>query len=449
MSETLIDIPGRLHSVATEGIVTGANEVMDDNIGEPQSQINANYNQKLDLILNDIDQSREIILSKFEEIEEFDNYYVTSYIIDQTNPLGLAETFIRKNIASKDATKKVMINGEEEYVDVIKRINDKSKLYVGRYNTTDETLDIKEISKEDKTLYADGTPVNITSSDEFDVFMKLPPFYWKCNMLDTDIAIVEFSMSPEHIAADIENWHYWDGDIFIGIYKGYIRNNKLYSKPGITGSVNFSCTDGKSYARNRGTNYTLITYEAHRMMALLGYGWLKTTDAQKVIGYGTETYPKINGLCDSLGFSDGMNQSINFWGIENWWGDLAEWVDNIQTANDAGLINILNKAGNVERTVQAHCALNVGGRCIAKMELGFNGDLIPKELNNDNHNRCFADYGRIESHANYPAFRSYHAALVGGGLGCLVFVEDASYVSGDISSRLQYKGSYNIVDNFD
>lgn len=27
MSETLIDIPGRLHSVATDGIVTGANEL--------------------------------------------------------------------------------------------------------------------------------------------------------------------------------------------------------------------------------------------------------------------------------------------------------------------------------------------------------------------------------------------------------------------------------------
>ncbi len=39
-NETLIPIPGRLHSVATEGHVAGADEIYDDTLQKPQSIIN-------------------------------------------------------------------------------------------------------------------------------------------------------------------------------------------------------------------------------------------------------------------------------------------------------------------------------------------------------------------------------------------------------------------------
>lgn len=36
-----INISGRLHSVATDNIITGANEILDDNLGKKQDVINA------------------------------------------------------------------------------------------------------------------------------------------------------------------------------------------------------------------------------------------------------------------------------------------------------------------------------------------------------------------------------------------------------------------------
>jgi hypothetical protein len=39
-NENLIPIPGRLHSVATEGHVAGADEIYDDNYGQLQDSLN-------------------------------------------------------------------------------------------------------------------------------------------------------------------------------------------------------------------------------------------------------------------------------------------------------------------------------------------------------------------------------------------------------------------------
>jgi len=46
-NEALIRIPGRLHSVATEGHVAGANEIYDDSQGKLQSAINADVQMAL------------------------------------------------------------------------------------------------------------------------------------------------------------------------------------------------------------------------------------------------------------------------------------------------------------------------------------------------------------------------------------------------------------------
>lgn len=42
-----VEIPGRLHSVATEGVVAGANEILDDNKGKSQQEINASVDDSL------------------------------------------------------------------------------------------------------------------------------------------------------------------------------------------------------------------------------------------------------------------------------------------------------------------------------------------------------------------------------------------------------------------
>ena len=56
---------------------------------------------------------------------------------------------------------------------------------------------------------------------------------------------------------------------------------------------------------------------------------------QGIIGSGTDSYEKETGQTDSLGMEDthaetnGNTMSINFWGLENWWGNKYEFIDNV------------------------------------------------------------------------------------------------------------------------
>ena len=446
MSEPLIPVPGRLHSVATEGHLAGANEIIDDNLGEVQSVINARYDQKLDLIINDIDQSREMILDKLDDIEELDNYYTTSYVIDQRNNIGLPDTFIRKNIASKDAIKTIKINEEDIYVDVIKRIWANTKLCVGLYDSTNGVLKCKEISREDKSLYADGTSVSISSSDEYDVFMKLPEFYWVCEELDTDIYEIKFTTDIEHTQ---EHWHYHSGDTFIGVYKGFINNNKLYSKPNVTPTVNQSMSTFRNSAKNKSANneYDLITYDSHRIMALLGFGWINSTDEHAYIGAGTSNYPKTTGLCDSLGIVDGENQSVNFWGLENWWGDIFEFMPTVRTHPDTdNVVQIFNRDDTLNRNVTCHGGIRQDN-VVSKMELGVNGDLLPKEYSSISTKRCYSDSLALNPHGGYITSRSGTGNNENIGL-VYIAINGLDMAYEQVGSRLEYKGNYEFVESF-
>ena len=332
--------------------------------------------------------------------------------------------------------------------DAIAAIRANSHLYVGRYDTTNNILNVRQVSDSDKTLWASGG--SITFGEEDDLFMKLPRFKWKCEEVDTDIWELTFASSD---AISGSGWNLWEGDTFIGVYKAYINNNKVYSKSRVTPTVNRSWTDFTACARARqnNNNYRLVTYEAHQIMCLLGYGWLGTTDAQGIVGAGTSSHSKTTGLTNSKGMSDssafvdGNSTSINFWGLENWWGDISEWVDNLKSSDAYG-VNILgDDRTTVDRNV-APCASSIGE--IKKLKLGTNGDVLPATcVTNGNYNKAFADVGYIMLGIGYVANRSSVGLLSEGGLACLAVCYGASSIQNNNSSRLLYKGNYKVVDS--
>ena len=69
-------------------------------------------------------------------------------------------------------------------------------------------------------------------------------------------------------------------------------------------------------------------------MCALFYAWYGNINSQAVCGSGTSSYQKVTGQTNSLGMTDtttgnGNSMSINFWGLENWWGNKYEFMDNI------------------------------------------------------------------------------------------------------------------------
>ena len=371
---------------------------------------------------------------------------VTSYIINQTNPSAAAASMIEIDTPAKD---------NDDVNSVIHRIHSNTKLY-GSTGLSDGSLQVKEISRSNKAQFVDGSSV----SSSYDVFMKLPEFWWKVDMLATDKYQVSFTMDAGTGAQT--GWNHWEGDTFIGCYEAQCSDTSdntsgvLYSKSGVTPTVNVSQTNFKTKARNKGAGYQIVTYEAHCIMALLGYGWLGTTDDQSVVGYGSSDYPKTTGKCNAKGINDtsasvdggssannSTSTSINFWGLENWWGDLREWIDNIETTSSSGDIKIMDRAGTTVRSAKAG---TTDSNCIGKMVLGQYGDMIPKEVHSDsNYTTGFASYGRVYGAAGRVACRSYYGSSAYGGLACLGVGYDPSRASSSIGSRLLYKGSYTEI----
>lgn len=395
-----------------------------------------------------VEQIRDLIEKEYPEPVPDRKYRTTSYKINQSDINATSQEYIVKAIASRNDIETYVADGEVQYLDVIHEIHELTNMFVGKYNTTTNKLEVKKVNKLDKQLYDDETQIVITPDDELDMFIKLPPFYWKCVEEEQNIYNVEFAL---HVV-DETGWNYWEGNTFIGVYEGFVNNNKLYSKPNVTPTGSVSYDSFKEYSRARQSNYSLIKYETHIIMALLGYGWLADTNSQGAIGKGTTDIGKVTGLCDLKGFADtvaavdGNIGSINFWGLENWWGDISEYIDNIETANDTGLINVLDYNNNIVRAIQAG---QLGTGLIGQFVLGPKADLIPKEIHSsDIYATCFADGGKVVGKANNIAYRSNNANYNSGGIG-YIYIEKAKNASGrSFGTRVEYKGDYEIVNNF-
>lgn len=422
-------------------------------------------------------------------------------------------------------------------------VRENSHVYVGKwtYNALEssEVMNLRQLDDSDKRYWADNPESAAVINDPTygDVWMKLPEFWYKVepyvNASGSTVAnAYTFSVAVEdpQIGSLTGNWIHWDGRTLIGVYKGSVTNNRLYSVSGANPYARTACTvyDGDNtnttnygqltatintykhtYAANRGSNFHIISYEAHCILALLGYAYYGTVDIQSVCGRGTPThwtvsgteyrFPKVTGLCDMYGMNDTQkevvdvwedgnlaydiagtripdangyidihdDQSTNFWGIENWWGDINEFMDNVMTVNSSRQIGIfplgayfisggkaqVSSSNNTEVSpITVADASTASAACIKGFQfLNTNGDyvgLIPQAtLSDSNYASGFCDYGYVGAAASIVVFRSGSSAFLSGGLGYFItYGLGAAYPY--VGSRLLYKapqGSINIV----
>jgi hypothetical protein len=94
---------------------------------------------------------------------------------------------------------------------------------------------------------------------------------------------------------------------------------------------------------------------------VLYYALYGNTNCQATIGSGTNSYTKTTGLTNSLGMNDssasatGNSGSINFLGLENWWGNKYEFIDNaVFNYGSSNYKFTITEDDNSTREVQAH-----------------------------------------------------------------------------------------------
>ena len=220
----------------------------------------------------------------------------------------------------------------------IEAIRANSHRYTGTF--ADGVMTLKQLEDNDGTKYLDGTAATLTTIGT-DVWMKLPRFFWKCTEYATDV----WDFSVAYGAKPDGSYKEWDGKDLIGAYESEASASELHSVSGYASIGSNSQKDLKTCANNRGVGFSLVKWKHHCMMAMLFYTYYCNTNSQLVCGFGTDSYSKNTGETNTLGMNDtvgnggnGDSMSINFWGLENWWGNKAEWIDNVYMTNEGWTI---------------------------------------------------------------------------------------------------------------
>lgn len=311
----------------------------------------------------------------FPSIEEYSAYMDSSEkvlpnvsYIEETQEVKYNRLTLTSYIILDQRTTTPIISGDVNGIG-IQAIRSASHRYVGK-NTADGTMTICQLDDNNSNYYADGSASDLKGADG-DVYMKLPRFWYKAEELETDLWRIGFSMDADDVD---ENWEEWEGTDLIGVYEGYVENSKVYSRSGVASTGNIKRSDGYTYATNRGTGYSLVEMRHHNMIAFLFYATYGQVKAQPILGKGGNATTLL-GECDALGMKDTVAatgyQTINLWGLENWYGHKQELMRNVY-AN----YSTFSISGVGAHTVS--CPSSPTSSSIGKIHVGKFLDTLPK-----------------------------------------------------------------------
>ena len=307
--------------------------------------------------------------------------------------------------------------------------------------TADGVLTYCRLNDANSTQYYDGTTAALDGT-QGDVFLKLPEFYYKGTEGDqVDIMFAKEQVDDEYIR--------WDPNTLIGVYEAYNGSSKMYSRSGVASTGKVSQSTCKTYAAARGTGYQLVDWQMHCVMGCLYYAMYGNTNCQNSIGKGVDSNDKTCGQTDSLGMTDtvaggnGDSQSINFWGLENWWGNRYEWIHDYNNPANSLSATVNDPVNGGTRSLPI---FDYGGKYPKKMKFGRYLDLIATtdDPKNGSDTVGYCDYqwwpGSTNSEARVVR-RSYNRSYTGGGVACAGAHDAASYAYSGNGSRLAFRGS--------
>ena len=139
--------------------------------------------------------------------------------------------------------------------------------------------------------------------------------------------------------------------------------------------------------------------------------------------------------------SNGNADDVKFWGIENWWGDKYEWVDNVDVSDRKWTVKDLTGAAK-----RSNLAAGTANGYITKLMLSENLDMIPTAASGGSDTTYFCDY-YYQSTGSRVVARSNGSANTIGGVACVCASYDSSYTYGSIGSRLAFSGEIEIAES--
>lgn len=320
----------------------------------------------------------------------------------------------------------------------IRWIRENSHRYLGKYK--DGVMYICQLDDSNSNYYHDGTPAVLTGA-EGDVFMRMPNFYY-CGT-EGDVVDITFSTVPFY------NCVPWMDNALIGVYEAYNGSSKMYSRSGVTPTGSISQQTSQTYAAARGTGYQLVDWQMHCVMGCLYYAMYGNTDCQSSIGQGTTSSTNLTGMTDGLAMTDtvaggnGDGQFINYWGLENWWGNKYEFLHDCIIPSNSLYANVYDPVNGGTRSFRV---FPYNMYYPTKMKFGRYLDLIATndDSNNMNGKIGYCDqqaWAALPSSDPIATRHSRHDSKESLGVACAFAIYSNSYAHPASGSRMAFRGS--------
>lgn len=199
------------------------------------------------------------------------------------------------------------------------------------------------LERSDFTKKADGTLADVSSGNDGDVMIEFPLVGFKIQK-SGGYVYIQITNEPNKDGFSYEAFRRYSAlgnvikdKLYIGAYLGYTSGDTLRSLSGYSPSRSITMDAFRSYARNMGTGYGLMSFYPATLLQCLYLIRQKSLDAQTTCGFGASNTDKVRYNTggtkhQSMFYAGSATYPQNkVFGIEDLWGNQQVYLDGIYT----------------------------------------------------------------------------------------------------------------------
>ena len=306
----------------------------------------------------------------------------------------------------------------------------------------------------DFTKKVSGTAADISSGNDGDVMIEFPLTGFKIEK-SGNYVYVQITNEPNKDGFSYEAFRRYDASgsvikdkMYIGAYLGYVLNGSLRSLNGYSPSRSVTMDAFRSYARNMGAGYGLISFYPTTLLQCLYLIRQKSLDSQTACGFGASNTDKVRyntggTKYQSMFYLGSTTYPQNkVFGIEDLWGNQQVYLDGIYTDSSRRFIIADNHENNPRyggtRSYDSGFDFNIGSYMSAPQgtnSLGF----LPATMK-ATHSTYFCDAPSVFTD-RIAVFGGTGDGLYQNGIftvGLCISTSAAAYPYSNTSARLMY-----------
>lgn len=196
--------------------------------------------------------------------------------------------------------------------------------------------------------FEDGSPADITSGDAGDVMIEIPKTGYKISKVDNTLTVQITDAANKDGFSYMAHTRENEGDrdkLYIGAFLGSVASGKLRSLSGKQPTNNTTIGDFRTSAQANGDGYDQFAFYPMTLLQCLYLIKYKNLNSQAALGMGyvnSDDYmPKDTGATLDKGMDFGSSDAytqMKFLGIEDFWGNLYQWIDGLVASGDGNAL---------------------------------------------------------------------------------------------------------------